>query len=245
MREYLGRLGYSPKVNIAAIPSINRISLEALYDYIEGQDGNKQTSVVEFTGAIEFSRRDRIYTEVNQQFDRLPFDFNIRPDAVIPAGDYTFSQWSIGGETDSSRRLFGNASFTTGGFFNGNRTDFGGGFGFRQSQHLTLEGSLRHSIIDLPIQNGEFEASTVSLSILGAVNRKLFARTLVQYDNFSRDLSANIRIDWIHTPGSDLFLVYNTAHHFVDQGEDVFDPRRDIVMRNQVAIVKLTYLILL
>jgi len=108
-----------------------------------------------------------------------------------------------------------------------------------------MEGRLAQSIIDLPISNGDFGATTASLSVLAALNRKLFAKALVQYDNFSRDLQANIRIDWIHTPGSDLFFVFNTSYHLVEDGEDVFDPRRDILLRERVAVAKLTYLILL
>lgn len=245
MRQYDIRAGYTPTVNIASIPSINRFNFQAQYNYIEGQNGIKQSSEIEFEGTIEFSRRDRISFEIDQQFERLSNDFPIRENAIIPADDYTFETYELGGQTDSSRRLFGDAYLETGGFFNGNRTDISGGFGFRQSQHLTLEGGITHSMIDLPIDNGNFDATTLSLSILGAFNRKLFTRTLIQYDNFSRDIQANIRLDWIHTPGSDLFLVYNTAYHLARNGEDIFDPRRDLVMRNQVAIVKLTYLILL
>ncbi len=245
MREYYTRASYSPKVNWENLKSINRLSFAGLYDYIEGQNGNKQSSSIEFETSIEFRRRDNISFEVDQRFERLDVPFAIRPTAIIPAGDYTFSTFGISGETDSSRRLFGNARITTGEFFNGNRTDFGGGFGFRQSQHLTLEGSVSHSAIDLPITDGEFDATTVSLSVLGALNRKLFARALIQYDNFSRDLQANFRVDWIHTPGSDLFFVYNTSHHFIEANENVFDPRRNSIMNSQVAILKLTYLILL
>lgn len=245
MREYYTRLGYTPKVNFKAIPSINRLNFFGLYDYIEGQDGDKQSTSFELEGAIEFSRRDRFGIEFDEQFERLEEPFNIRPDATIPTGDYSFSSIRIYGETDSSRRIFGRASVSFGEFFNGNRTGFNSGIGFRQSQHLTIEGGINHSIIDLPITNGEFDATTASISILGAFSRELFTRTLIQYDNFSRNLQANIRVDWIHTPGSDLFLVYNTSYHLTGNNETVFDPRRDLILNNQVAIVKLTYLILL
>jgi hypothetical protein len=108
-----------------------------------------------------------------------------------------------------------------------------------------LEGSVRHSLVSLPIDNGDFTATTVSSSVLGALSRDLFAKALIQYDNFSRDLQANVRIDWIHSPGSDLFVVFNTAYHFGDEGEALFDPRRDVILRDRVAVAKLTYLVLL
>ncbi len=48
---------------------------------------------------------------------------------------------------------------------------------------------------------------------------------------------ANIRIDWIHTPGSDLFLVLNTGYF---QG-DLLNPH-DERWVNRAGVIKLTYL---
>lgn len=245
MRQYTGRLIYSPLVEWAALPMIRQFYFQGDYGYIEGQDGEKQTTEVQVQARADFNRRDRVEVEFNQQFERLEDSFFIRPDAEIPAADYTFSQIRLSGETDSSRRLYGSGRAATGEFFHGNRTDFGGTIGFRQSQHLALEGGINHSLIDLPIDNGAFDATTLSLSVLGAVNRKLFAKALIQYDNFSRDVQANIRIDWIHTPGSDLFLVFNTSYHFADDHDLLFDPRRDVLLNNRVGVAKLTYLVLL
>ncbi len=85
----------------------------------------------------------------------------------------------------------------------------------------------------------------MTANLLGAVSRKLFAKALVQYDNFTRDLQANIRVDWIHTPGSDLFLVFNTLYHVAGDDDLPFDPRRDVVLMDRVGVAKLTYLVLL
>ena len=126
-----------------------------------------------------------------------------------------------------------------------NRTDMRATAGYRQSKHLTLGGGLSRNSVDLPIDNGNFSAITASLDILASVSRKLFAKALIQTDNFSRDINANIRIDWIHTPGSDLFLVINTSYHVTDDNEMLFDPRANYVMNSNIGIAKLTYLILL
>lgn len=245
IREYDSNLSYKPLVSIPGLEAIRRLNLETEYTYIEDQDGTKQTTAFEVGARADFNRRDRIGFEIERQFERLDQSFFIRPDAEIPADTYTFTQFELGGETDSSRRLFGGGGITTGTFFNGNRTDLNASVGFRQSQHLVLEGEVNHSIIDLPITNGEFDATTLSLSILGAVNRDLFARALIQYDNFSRDLQANIRVNWIHTPGSDLFFVFNTSYHFARDNEILFDPRRDVLLNDRVGVLKLTYLVLL
>ncbi len=244
MREYSSQLLYTPVIKKETFP-IRRLSFRTDYNYIEGQDRNKQSTELDLRTTAEFDRRDQITLQFQQQFERLTDPFFIRPDAGIPVGDYTFSRFSIFGSTDQSRRTFASANLSLGGFFNGNRTTFGGTVGFRQSKHLSVEASLNYSLIDLPIDNGEFSATILSSSILGAVNKNLFAKALIQYDNFTRNLQANIRLDWIHTPGSDLFLVYNTSYHFVGDQDVVFDPRRNMVLNNSVGILKLTYLILL
>jgi hypothetical protein len=245
MRHYSGNLAYNPTIEINALPSLRRFNFTTYYDYIEGQDGVKQTTQFGGSAAAEFASRQSIRINGTRQFERLFSDFPIRHNAVIPAGDYSFTTIGIRGVTDESKRLFGSVEGSTGEFYHGNRIDFGGSIGFRQSKHLHLEGRLSHSIIDLPVANGEFEATTVSTSILGALNRKLFAKALIQYDNFSRDIQANIRINWIHKPGSDLFLVFNTSYHLTGDNEMLFDPRKDLIMNSQAAVVKLTYLIML
>ena len=245
MRQYNVRGQYTPVVTIAQLPMIRRLYFQTEYEYIEGQDGGKQSTDFQFETGANFNRRDEVGFEFQRSFERLESAFQIRPDATIPMGDYTFNSVRLSGSTDSSRRTFGSARVSTGQFFHGTRTDISGSLGFRQSRHLQLESSARHSIIDLPIANGEFEATTLSLSVLGAVNRKLFAKALIQYDNFTKDVQANIRVDWIHTPGSDLFFVYNTSYHFAGANDVLFDPRRDVVLNNQAAVFKLTYLVLL
>jgi len=245
MRQYSGNLAYNPTVEIAALPSLRRLNFRTSYNFIEGQDGVKQTTELSGAATAEFSSRQSIRINVDQQFERLFQPFAIRPNAVIPAGDYTFNTIGIRGVTDESKPVFGSLEASTGEFYHGTRTNFGGSFGFRQSKHLHIEGRVSHSIIDLPIANGEFEATTLSTSILGAISRDLFAKALIQYDNFYRDIQANIRINWIHTPGSDLFLVYNTSMHVTGDNEALFDPRKNLIMNSQAGIVKLTYLIML
>jgi hypothetical protein len=245
MRRYFANGSYTPVVSLAALPVVRRLSVQAEVDYIEGLDGEKQTTEVGIEAGVQFNRRDNIGFGFSRSFERLEDSFFIRDNAEIPAADYTFNQFGVEGETDSSRRLFFTGGASTGGFFNGNRTDLRGSIGFRQSRHLNIETGIDHSIIDLPIDNGKFTATTVSVSLLGGLNRKLFAKGLIQYDNFSRNVQANIRVDWIHTPGSDLFLVFNTSYHVAGDNDVLFDPRRDLLLNDQVGVLKLTYLVLL
>ncbi len=57
----------------------------------------------------------------------------------------------------------------------------------------------------------------------------------MQWDNHSRELQANVRIDWIHTPGSDFFVV-------IDTGLPDRRPARRPAGSERTEVVKLTYL---
>jgi hypothetical protein len=245
MRQYTGRLHFSPLVRIAALPFIRRFVLQGDVDFVEGQDGETQSTLGRAQVRTDFNQRDFVLLHAERQFERLEEPFAIRPDAVIPVGDYAFVTGGVHGETDSSRPLSGAVGLSTGAFFGGRRTDVSGFLSWRQSRHLVLDGGVDHSVIDLPVENGAFSATALSLSALGALSRTLFAKALVQYDSFSRDVQANVRIDWIHTPGSDLFVVFNTSHHVFGDADVRFDPRRDVALNQQVAVLKLTYLVLL
>jgi hypothetical protein len=242
-RSYTADARYSPTVEISSLPHVRRVQVSGSGEWVTGQDGKRQSSDWEFRSQAEFNERDVVGVYYQNQYEFLANPFDIRPEARVTSGEYNFYTVGVHGGTDSSRRLYGNAELSTGSFFDGTRSDLSLSLGFRQSRHLQWEGSINHSIVDLPISNGEFDATTWSLSILSALNRKLFAKSLIQYDNFSRTLRANIRINWIHTPGSDLFLVYNTSHYFAQDNDQLFDPQRDVVVNSQVAILKLTYLI--
>ncbi|MEX0846034.1 MAG: DUF5916 domain-containing protein, partial [Balneolaceae bacterium] len=139
MRQYSGNLGYNPVINFESLPSLARMYFQTSFTLIEGQDGVKQST--ELSGSIqsEFRSSATIQINANQQFERLFVPFNIRNDAVIPAGDYTFNTIRLRAESDESNRVFGSANISTGQFYHGNRTDFGLRIGFRQSNHLNLD----------------------------------------------------------------------------------------------------------
>ena len=59
-----GSLRVAPVVQFAALPMIRRLNFQGDYEYIEGQDGEKQSTEVRAQARVEFNRRDRRYGEV-------------------------------------------------------------------------------------------------------------------------------------------------------------------------------------
>ena len=65
-----------------------------------------------------------------------------------------------------------------------------------------------------------------------AINKKWFIKTLFQYDNFTNISQIYIRLNWIHTPGSDFFLVVNEKYNHMDISQQL--------LQNTI-VMKLTY----
>jgi hypothetical protein len=214
-----------------------QLVLAASTNYFEGQDGRKQSAELLLHTMLHTKSGDNVTFNVNRDSEVLEEPFEIRSDAFIPVGDYGF--WSVSGSarTNESRTFSGSAGLTLGDFYNGTRTQYNGRLTWKTGPHLTLAGSATRNDISLPIANGEFSTTVLGLNMLAALSRKLFAYALVQYDNVSETMQANVRIDWIHTPGSDLFLVFDTGYNMADD----FDPRSSRWER-RTGVVKLTYL---
>jgi hypothetical protein len=63
-------------------------------------------------------------------------------------------------------------------------------------------------------------------------NTKVFVNALVQYNTDTNQWSSNVRLDIIHRPLSDIYLVYNERHD-----------SRSGAMLSRAVIAKMTYLL--
>ncbi len=238
MKRYRAQAQYSPQFGNDGL--VRNAFISGSGSLTNGQDNHKQSSSISAFGGLRFNSNDGINVDFERGFERLESSFFI-DDAEIMPGDYNSNAFSLSGRTDGSRFFSGSAGITVADFFGGDRQVYSAGIGIRAGKHLNLEADLDYNTFDIPVQNGNFDATTFTLSLNAAQSRKLFAKALVQYDNFSKDLQANIRIDWIHSPGADLFIVLNTSYNFTG-AEDQFD-FRNASMNNQVGVAKLTYVI--
>ena len=157
------------------------------------------------------------------------------------AGDYNFRFWEAFASTNESRTLSVSLEGSRGDFWSGRRTRYGGRGVVKTGPHLTVGARLARNKVSLPVEGGDFTTTLIAVDLVGAVSRKLFAAALVQWDSLSSELQANVRIDWIHTPGSDLFLVLDTGYITGDTLDPRLDPQFDPWTRRTV-VAKLTWL---
>ena len=229
-----GRAGVTPRFESSTWA--RQLMLDVSGHHIRGRDGAKQTHQLRASAGLNFQSGEFANIAFSERFERLEGPARIS-DRRLAADDYVFRRVSVSMRTNDSRTFSGALQGSVGDFWSGTRTEVGGGATWITGPHLTIGGRYSWNDVSLPVEDGDFSTHLVSANIQGAVSRKLFANALVQWDNRSRELQANIRIDWIHTPGSDLFVVIDTGY----LTGDLLDPREPRWQR-RTGVVKLTYL---
>jgi hypothetical protein len=224
-----GSIRLTPRPPIDGLRKIdirNELEYVATAETRAVQDRRWQLSV-----SPELDSGDEARLSVEYQFQRLDTIFDLTSDIAVPAGDY--EDWSFRGSLSSSRArsVSGELSGGGGGFWDGHRWFVGGELRF-DSPHIGFEVGYEHNDVDVP--GGAFTTELVRGRLKLAANTRLFGNALVQYNSQRRAFSANLRINWIHRPGSDLFIVFN-------ERREVFGSRWN--PESRAFIVKLTYLI--
>ncbi|MEM7306945.1 MAG: DUF5916 domain-containing protein [Planctomycetota bacterium] len=227
MKKYEGDFRYRPRLYSA----IRRLDFTLRTDLIT--DSANKTETVDITMrplGIEWESGDEFRLDVLHRREVLGEDFDIQDDVVIPEGAYTYDRVGTVFETADRRPLTVEVSFFTGGFFDGDRDDFGLDFEWRPSAHLLLGGEYELNDVSLP--DGNFRVQTSRLRANFLFTPELSWSNFLQYDTVSEELGLNSRLRWILEPGRELNLVVN-------QGWD-YDPPSFSSLSTQ-AVVKLTY----
>ena len=198
---------------------------------VKNQSGIHETGVLQFSIDALFESRDRVGVKVINNKEKLINDFTLGNGVKILKGNYSDKLFLFNARTNQSRSFWGDFNFTNGKYFGGNKVSWSGSLGRRFSNHLTVYLSGNQNIISIPNKE-KFSANVYAIIIEGALNKKWFNKAIVQYDNFSEEVQLYFRINWIHTPGSDLFIVINNRYKLIDNS---------ISQLQQTQVVKLTY----
>ena len=110
-------------------------------------------------------------------------------------------------QSDQGRPVDGSLNYTWGSFWSGDRREVRIRGGWRPSARFNLNVSWTHNDIDLP--QGAFTTDLARTRIGFNFNPDLSLRGLIQYNTQRDQVLSNIRLRWIYTPGSDLYVVYN------------------------------------
>ncbi|MDH3270208.1 MAG: carbohydrate binding family 9 domain-containing protein [Gemmatimonadota bacterium] len=188
------------------------------FTYRDIETGFTETSRVHIDSHFEFQDGMELHPAVNWQKEGLEEAFQITDDIVVPAG--TYAGWELGWVffTNESAPISFNGGFDAGGFLSGNRVHPYGTITGRYGSKLSL--SLRVDYNDVSLAEGDFEATVLGLRLAYFVTPRISVQSLTQYSDLADAWSTNIRLAWLDTAGSGLFVVFNQANGFQSLARD-------------------------
>jgi hypothetical protein len=212
--------------------TVRKLSLEAGLDYITDREGRLENRQGRLLGRTEMQSGDSWSLQYERNYEFLPQPFPIAPGVVVPVGGYHFAVARAAYTLGPQRRISGDLTVASGGFYDGDRTELGYRGRIELSARFFVEPTLAFNWVDLP--QGSFLAKLLSARATFTFSPTMFVGTLVQYNSGNNVFSTNVRFRWEYRPGSELFLVYN-------DGRDTLPPGAPILLSRSVTL-KLTRL---
>lgn len=190
---------------------IRRFEFNALnYDVVWGIDGtldNGSFSVRPF-GAT-FQSGDRVEVNLARRFDAPAEPFTLTGGATVAPGEYWWNRAELRYIGANVRRWALEATASAGAFYDGQRRDLSLVGVVRLQPHMELRTEVVRNDISLPTD--DFAVTTLRVRADYAVSPRLTGTMFVQADNGSDRAAVNARLRWTTSPGSDFYLVWNSA----------------------------------
>ena len=215
-----------------SILGLRKVDVRFQGEHVLSTDGRLRDWTVSPSVAPEWSSGESLDFSYSRGFVRLDEAFDLTDSVSVPIGDYDTWQLGISGQTSGNRAVALGARVSYQRFFDGTLISAGGTLSLAPGSHLSADLGFTHNDVEIP--GGEFTANIASVRLRYAFTTTLTANALLQYNSLDRRISANVRLNFIHRPGSDLFIVLNE-----ERGSDdsVWD------FRSRGLVAKLTYLL--
>jgi hypothetical protein len=219
VRKYFIDWGVRPRPESFRSIGVREIHPHITWNYYDDLAGDIVAKRLHSGVTFFFESGGNVQLAMDRSTERIsePFaiDGSIDP---IPAGRHDWDAWVLSGGTDTSRLLSGTWRVTRGGLWTGDQRSFSGGFTLRPSYQLRTTLSLARTEADLDEPAASFTKTFWTSRTNYSFNENMFVDALVQYDPRSKLLNSNVRFNWIHSPLSDVFLVWNEQRFETGEG---------------------------
>jgi len=228
IRQTLAEFRLSPRPGRWGIRVIETM-LEG--EYISTTAGRMQDWEASFHLAPEFDTGDGFRAMLDVGETQLDEGFRLADSIPIPSGRYDVRAIRLFLNSSRHRALVGELRTGWERFYGGTLWSVEPSISISPSPQVSLELAHAWNRVDIP--NGELTTNITSLRFGYAFSTKLTTNALLQYNSLDNTVSANLRLNFIHRPGSDLFVVLTERRGV---GDDLWD------LSNRGFVVKLTYL---
>ena len=188
------------------MPGVQEVNPYAEMHYVTGEGSLLETRTGTLGTAVQFGDGSTLGLEFNDRFERIFEPFRVGSSDTVPVGVYDFRDGTIGYESSAGRAISGALRVGGGGYFGGSRQSVGLAGLWRASPHLSVDLSVDHNRVRLT--DDAFTADVLGGRVNYAYSTRLFGSAFVQYNAAQEQLVSNLRVNFIHAPLSDLFLVY-------------------------------------
>jgi hypothetical protein len=228
IRRTDGFIRYTPRPQALGL---RKIDLFATGAHVSRIDGLLQDWGVGGALSPEWNSGEAITVYGGVGFNRLDEGFDLSDDVYVPAGDYDLWQIIIFANTSFNRpAVLAGEAFIQGNY-DGNITTLNSNLGFTPNANVSFRLRYSRNWVDVP--DGAFTADIAAIRLTYAFSTRLVANALIQYNSLDNAVSANVRVNFVHSPGSDLFIVFNEF-----RGDDT----SRWAFSERAAVVKVTYL---
>jgi hypothetical protein len=207
IRDFYGGIGLGPRPQNSPVMQVKS---GIKYTFISDlKNGGLQTSLIDFNLAdIIFLSGDMISVSSQYQFDALEKDFNVFGSFVIPACEYQFWRYSLT-LTSAKRRIFwASSKIGLGSFYSGKRTDWLVQTGYKVLVPLYIGMESDRKWVSLP--EGSFITQIYRFNINFLFSPNLSWYNYAQYENQTKTIGWQSRLQWILKPGKMVFFTFNS-----------------------------------
>ena len=207
--RFTGQFSLTPRPKGRSI--VRRWEFKPLdYDIVRAIGGGLDNASFEIRPlGVQFQSGDKFEFNLQREFDGPTADFDVTPSVIVPAGDYWWDRVELQYEGSNVRRWTLGSSVGFGEFYDGHRTDVSLSSRLRLQPHVELVLDLSRNDVTLPA--GAFTVNTLRFRGDYAVSPRLTATAFLQFDDQSDRAAVNARLRWTTSPGSDLYVVWNST----------------------------------
>ncbi len=206
--RHTGHVDVFPRPHVLGIRQLEFSLLT--WEGVTHLDGSPSHSLYEVTplGAV-FESGDEFLVNLKRLEDAPSTPFEIFRGHTIDPGDYSFDRAEVQFTSSPGRPVSASLTASAGDFYTGMSTELDATLTVRTAPHVITE--VEYSQLAARLATARFTARTARLRLDVAATPRLGSTVFVQWDDESERLTVNARLHWMPGPGSDAYLVWNSA----------------------------------
>ena len=220
-RDTVVRLGFRHlfnEINYSIFPKKSKVNthrITAENYLVWNPDGSLNERSHDLNYRMQFRNTANLFAGPSFQEVNLLFPVSFTGATPLPKGNYQFTRFFAGYESDFRRKIAVQARIGAGEFYNGQFTSFRAGFTYRHPPHVSVAVQAEYNRLQFPDPYGSTNLLLISPRIDINFTTSVFWTTFLQYNTQANNFNINSRFQWRFRPMSDLYLVYSD-NYFTD-----------------------------